>query len=329
MRGPSIKRRIITILRIVNTGIHNLLRNAWLTTAAIAVMTVTLTIVASAFVANFAFQEAIESVAKNLTISVYLEDDSSDQAQAELRARIEANQYVERVDYKSKEEALQDFQSSFSDRPELLEGLAIAEGNVFPASFEIVMSDINQYQEIVTIAGNDEFDEVVLQTSDNELSRESFNRFISAQRTMNRASIILGAIFGSISILIIFNTIRMAIFTRSDEIEIMKLIGATPSYIRGPYLVEASMYGVIAGIISIGVFYPTTVRFASDFLAGVASDFGTLQTTSEDSLFPEGIVTFLSESWPLVFAVVIGAGILLGFLSAAFAMSRYLRLKRW
>ncbi len=327
MQGLSIRRKIITFFRICSTGSHNLLRNAWLTTAAIAVMMVTLTIVVSAIIANFALQEAIDSVAKNLTISVFLEDDASEEAQNNLRTRLESDAAVERVDYKTKAAALTDFQERFKDKPELLEGLAIAEGNVFPASFEIVLSDIDQFDAIVALTKQAEFDDAVLQTSDNEQSRDSFNGFIATQRTINRASIILGAIFGSISILVIFNTIRMAIFTRSDEIEIMKLIGATPNYIRGPYLFEASMYGVIAGLISIGIFYPTTVKFADNFLKGVAGEFGRVEATH--AFFEGGVVTFFTEKWYIVSFLVIAAGVALGFISSAVAMAKYLRLKRW
>lgn len=326
MQKPSLRRQIITFLRICNTGLHNLFRNAWLTTAAIAVMTVTLTIVVSALVANFALQEAIDSVAKNLTISVFLEDEAPQQDQDALKANIESQEYVDSVNYKSKQEALEDFQERFQDKPELLEGLAIAEDNVFPASFEIVLNDINKYEEITMIASSEEFDAVVLQTSDNEQSRDSFNGFIATRRSINQVSIVLGLIFGSISILVIFNTIRMAIFTRSNEIEIMKLIGATPGYIRGPYLFEASMYGVIAALISISIIYPISVKLARQFLEGVAGDYG---STTINTVIPGGVVNFFTEYWYVVGALVIGAGILIGFVSSVVAMAKYLRLKRW
>lgn len=81
-------------------------------------------------------------------------------------------------------------------------------------------------------------------------AQATIDKAAAAQRFINAGSIISAAFLSAVSIMIIFNTIRMAIYTRRDEIRIMKLIGATPDYIRGPFLVEASLYGVFAGIIS-------------------------------------------------------------------------------
>lgn len=325
MKGPGFKRRIITFGRICNTGLHNLFRNAWLTTAAIAVMTVTLTIVISATVANFALQEAIEVASRDLTVSVFLKDDAPEEKQDELKSRLKEISFVDEVYYKSKTEALTDFQERNQGNAELIAGLSLTEDNPLPASFEVFMNDINEYDTVLAIANDPAFVEVVRETNDNQSSRDAFNGFIGAQESINRASIVLGIIFGSISILVIFNTIRMAIFTRSAEIEIMKLIGATPNYIRGPYLFESAMYGVIAAIVSLSVVYAVTVPFARRFL----EDEGGGGSITFDTIFPDGVVTYFSENWYMVFALTIAAGVLIGFVSSSVAMAKYLRLKKW
>jgi cell division transport system permease protein len=326
MQGPSVKRRIITIFRIANTGLHNLFRNAWLTTAAIAVMTVTLTIVVSATVANFSLQEAIEVASRDLTVSIFLKDDAPEDIQDQLRDRIAANEYVDEVYYKSKAEALTDFQERNKDNQQLIAGISLSEGNPLPASFEVFMTDINEFDSVLAIAKDEQYVDVVRETNDNQSSRDAFNGFITAQDKINSASIILGLIFGSISILVIFNTIRMAIFTRSNEIEIMKLIGATPNYIRGPYLFESAMYGVIAGVISISVVYALTVPFARNFLEGEVGGQGVVKF---DTIFPDGVITYFTEQWYMVFLLTIGAGVLVGLVSSSVAMAKYLRLKKW
>ena len=304
---------------------HNLLRNAWLTTAAIAVMTVTVTIVSSAVVANYALQEAIEVASRDLTISVFLKDDGLDNVREDLQSQLEQSEFVERVYFKSKAEALTDFQKANADNQRLLDGLALAEGNPLPASLEVFMNDINEFQSILDIANQSQFSEIVRETNDNETSRDAFNGFITAQDRINGASIVLGLVFGSISILVIFNTIRMAIFTRSDELEIMKLIGATPNYIRGPYLFEAMMYGFVASIVSLSVVYAVTLPFARRFLEQETSG----STVVFDGPFPDGVVVYFTEQWYLVFVITIAGGVLLGFLSSSVAMAKYLRLKRW
>lgn len=325
MRGISFRRKIITLFRVANTGLHNLLRNAWLTTAAIAVMTVTLTIVVSAVIANYALQEAIEVASRDLTISVFLRDEATEIQINQLQEELKASEYVDEVYLKSKAEALADFQSANADNKKLLDGIALAEGNPLPASLEVFMNDINEYETVLGIATNDQYVDVVRETNDNETSRNAFNGFISAQDRINGASLILGAIFAAISILVIFNTIRMAIFTRSDEIQIMKLIGATPGYIRGPYLFEAMMYGLIASILGLSVVYALTLPFAKRFLEQEISG----EAVAFDGLFTNGVVTFFTEQWLIVFACTIAIGMILGATSSSFAMAKYLRLKRW
>ena len=319
------RRKIITLMRIANTGSHNLLRNAWLTTAAVAVMTVTITIVSSAVLANYALQEVIETASRELSVSVFLKDDGSEELRNNLQAELSGSDVVERVYFKSKAEALTDFQEDLDGNQQLLDGLALAEGNPLPASFEVFMNDINEYQQVLDIANADQYETVVRETNDNERFRDAFNGFITAQDRINGASLVLGVVFGAISILVIFNTIRMAIFTRSDELEIMKLIGATPNYIRGPYLFEAMTYGFVAAIVSLSVVYAVALPFAKRFVeqenAGAIGTF--------EGPFPDGVVTYFTEQWLIVFVLVIGSGMLLGFISSSVAMAKYLRLKKW
>ncbi len=327
MNRTTMRRKVIQLFRIANTGLHNLVRNAWLTTAAIAVMTVTITIVISAVVANFALQETIEVQSRELTISIFLEDGSAQSPlEDQLKQEIESNEFVDSVYHKSKEEALSDFQDQIADNDTLLEGLALAEGNPVPASFEVFMSDLNEYQQILDIASSDEFSEIVNRTNDRKIARDAFNGFTSTQERINGASIVLGGIFGSISILIIFNTIRMAIFTRSDELEIMKLIGATPNYIRGPYLFEAMMYGFVAAIISISTVYTVALPYAKTFQSDQQVVSGGVQF---DGIFPDGVVAYFTEQWYMVLILAIVGGMTLGLLSSSVAMAKYLRLKKW
>jgi len=325
MKSNSVRRKFITLFRTMNTGLHNLVRNTWLTTAAVAVMIVTLTVISGAVLANYALQEAIEVVSRDLTISVFLQDDSSEQLQNELENRIASSEFVDEVLFKSKADALSDFQVTNADNLDLLNGLAIAGKNPLPASFEIFMNDINEYQAVLDIANDEAYVDVVRETNDNETSRKAFNGFIATQDNLNKAGLVLGVVFGSISILVIFNTIRMAIFTRSDEIEMMKLIGATPSYIRGPYLFEAALYGFIASIVSFSIIYALAVPFARRF-AERETAVGNIEF---DGPFPDGVALFFDEQWILVLIVMVLIGVMLGLMSSSVAMAKYLRLKKW
>ncbi|MFZ1522474.1 MAG: FtsX-like permease family protein, partial [Candidatus Saccharimonadales bacterium] len=114
-----------------------------------------------------------------------------------------------------------------------------------------------------------------------------------------------------ISVILIFNTIRMTIFNRKDEIEIMRLIGASVWYIRGPFLVEASLYAFVASIFTMGITY------------------GSIKNSSKLSSFIEiiPVADFIKEYWWLCLLLILVAGIFIGVFSASLAIRKYIRFK--
>ncbi len=318
MRNEStIKSRLITLGRIVRAGSKNLFRNAWLSIAAIAVMVVALTIILLAVVLNVTARNAISELSKNLKVSIYLHEDVSDQRRQELEQALRASEYSASVEYISKDQAQSRFTQSFQNDQELLEGLMLAGADTLPASYEVGVSDLSRMQEIETIAGREDFSDIVESiTLGRTDARRTIDRAASAQGFITRASVFSATVFTIVSVLIIFNTIRMAIFTRSEEIRIMKLIGATPSYIRGPFLVEASLYGIIAGLIAAGAVYSIVLSIGSK----IASQPEFAQTYSFFTL---------PASVAMVLVCSVLAGILVGVFSSALAMERHLKLKHW
>lgn len=306
------KRGLISFGRITNTGFHNFVRNAWLSTSAVAIMVVTLTIILSSTILNSALTDTVDDIAQQITVSVYLKDGAEDATLNELKEALEANDNVVDVNYVSKQDALAIFQEQNSDDSTLLEVFALTGTDTLPASYEVTVRDLSNIDSIVAVTEEERFLAAVDETSVNEARKESIDNIAKAQDFITIAAIGAAAIFAGISILIIFNTIRMAVFTRSDEIEIMKLIGATPRYIRGPFLFEASMYGVMAGIISTVVVY--------SILLG-------LGPRVKNQLLIEPTIKMFSDNFFLVLLLAIIMGSLIGLLSSMFSLSRYLRFK--
>lgn len=312
-----IKRKLITLRRIFASGIINFFRNSWLSVAATAVMVVALVIILMTVVLNVTARNAISELSKNLKVSVYLKDDAKQQEINRLNSELVSNHYVADVNYISKEQAQKQFTESFHEDTKLLEGLALVGGDSLPASIEISVSDLTKINEVGNIPQKDTYksivDSVTLGKTD---AKKTIDRAASAQRFITTASAVAAAIFAVVSMLIIFNTIRMAIFTRSEEIKIMKLIGATPNYIRGPFLVESSMYGVIAGIIA-----------ASVIISGVYSLGGKVANQVEFA----ATYTFFTQA-RVIAAMYLGAillGVLVGVISSMMAMEKHLKLKHW
>lgn len=313
----TFQHRLVTLVRIVSSGIKNMFRNAWLSVAAVAVMVVALTIILSAVVLNVAARNAIGELSKNLKVSVYLLDEVPEDRRNKLENEIEKNEFTDDVQYVSKDEARKRFTESFGNDPELLSGLALVGGNSLPASYEISVKNLDKLEEVGKIAQREEYADVVESvTLGRTDAKRTIDRAASLQRFITTASVLAASIFTVISVLIIFNTIRIAIFTRSEEIRSMKLIGATPGFIRGPFLVEASIYGIIAGVAA------TAAVYSLIFSIG--------QSVANQPEFAK-TYDFFRDSSVLVsvlFSTIL-VGILVGIFSSGLAMEKYLKLKRW
>ena len=310
-------RKLVTAKRIVVAGIKNFFRNSWLSIAATAVMVVALVIVLLAGVLNVVTRNAIAELSTNLKVSVYLQDEIDDAIRQQLQSEFVTNQYVEDVVFISKEQAQKQFAESFQEDQKLLEGLALIGGNTLPASFEVSVRDLSKIEEVGNIAKQEQYSEIVESVTLGKTDvKKTIERAASAQKFITSASLIAASVFAVVSMLIIFNTIRMAIFTRADEIRTQKLLGATPGYIRGPFLVESSLYGIIAGLISSSIVVATIFTLGS-------------KIANQAEIAPS--YEFLTDPF-IIFAMYMGSmliGILVGIFSSTFAMGRYLKLRHW
>lgn len=315
-------RRFYTTVRILRSGFVNLFRNAWLTVAATAVMVVALTIILIAVVLNITANNAIEELALDLKAEIYLNDNISDDELQAFQKDVQNLDFVAGTEYISQKQANELLTNKFEEnKPELLQAIAIAGGGeeALPASLRVSVNDLDRMSEIKTFAEADKYKNIVEDVSlgKNENSaQQTIDKAAAGQRFINIASIVSASVLSAVSVMIIFNTIRMAIYTRRDEIRIMKLIGATPDYIRGPFLVEASLYGVFAGIIA------NISVYSLIFTLG--------KRLSNQAEFSQ---TYAFFTQPMIIIVMLLSailiGILIGSVSSMMAMERHLKLKNW
>jgi cell division transport system permease protein len=314
------KRKLIIFRRLTVSGIQNFFRNSWLSIAATAVMIVALTIILGAILVNVTARNAIKELSKDIKVSIYFQDGVAEAQRDKLMTTLKENKAVVDVEYVSREKAQARLKQN-QDEGFVDQTLALLGAEALPESFDVSVNDLSKLEEVGNIARRDEFKDTVGQNVDDitlgkTRSKDTIDRAASAQRYITLGSIIAAAIFASVSVLIIFNTIRMAIFTRAEEIRIMKLIGATPDYIRGPFIIEACMYGVIAGLLANAAIYAFILSMGSKL--------------SNQREFAETYKLFTSAS--LVTAMIVGGvlvGILVAILSSTLAMEKYLRLKKW
>lgn len=309
-------RKLITFTRIIKGGITNFIRNAWLAIAAIAVMVITLTIVLFSVIASATLTNTIDQITDRIDISVYLVDDLNDIKREELIGQIKGLENVQSVDYVSKEQALERYRQQNQNNLDLL--LAISQtDNPLPASLQIKPVNPDNIDPIKQFLEKPEIK--ALQSEETSYSgdrKKAIDQIAQAAVFFRRAGAAGVLVFAVISMLIIFNTIRMAIFNRREELNIMRLLGASTVYIRGPFVVETVLYGIIAAIISVALCNGLFIVSSS---ALGASSLGLLDISYANSFFANNF-------WPIL-GIQLCVGIFIGAFSSIVATRRYLKFK--
>lgn len=310
------KRRLIVLERITKAGCINFMRNAWLSAAAIAVMVITLTIVLFSVIARATFNNTIAQINDKIDVSVYLVDTITPEQKDNLVNQVKQLSTVRSVVYISKDQALESYKEENKENLDLL--LAISQtDNPLPASLKIKPVDPNNLGELKDFL--DKPENVALQSDETSYSgdrKEAIDKISNATSFFQKAGFISIIIFTVISMLIIFNTIRMAIFNRRDELNIMRLLGASTWFIRGPFIVETMLYGLIAAVISVLI---CNALFSLSSTTFEASSLGLLDISYANEYF-------MQHYWKILTAQI-GIGIVIGAASSFFATRRYLKFK--
>jgi cell division transport system permease protein len=306
--------RLITFRRIIKNGGENFIRNASLSVAATAVMAVTLTIVLFSIIANATLANTIAQINSKLDISVYLKDSVTEPQRKDLTDKLQKLDNVSSIEYISKETALEDYRRANQDNLELL--LAISQtDNPLPATLRIKPKDPAKLNDIKTVLETPDI--VKLQSDKTSYSgerKDAFDKISSGTAFFRKAVFVSVVVFAFISMLIIFNTIQMAIFNRRDELTIMRLLGASNWYIKGPFIVETMFYGIVSAVISVSC---CNFLFVVQANAFDATSLGILDIKYANEYFAQHFWLFLG--------VQLAAGIAIGAISALIATHRYLR----
>lgn len=309
------RRQWLTFLRMCRYGINNFTRNAWLTIAATAVMTITLLIVFVTLSARNVLVDTVGQIRDKVNVSIYVKTETTPRDADEILTELRKLESVKRVEYISPEKAREDFANTNKQNPGSLDALNEAT-NKLPGTFSINPVDINNTDELrkfvetnETVKENLHPDREPSFKSARQTAIENIGRWVEFAE---RAGLVASIVFIAISSLIVFNTIRMAIFNRKDEIQMMKLIGADRNFIRGPFVVEAVVYGFIAAVLAtvLGV----TLLYASK---DKLMDYGVgVQSTIDSVTIYIGFV--------LLGMILLGA--VIGIISSLLATRKYLKI---
>lgn len=311
----SRRRKWLTFVRMCRYGVNNFSRNTWLSIAATAVMTITLLIIFMTLVARQVLVDTVDTIKSRTDMSIYVKTDTNaDQAQ-QIEKDLEKLPGVKSVRYVSPEQARDDFAKQNKRDAQTLEALNEAV-NKFPGTFRVNIADINDPSQLENFVKTNEtykkHADPDRQPSFSGQRRDAIQNIGLAVQFAERTGLIASVIFIIISSLIIFNTIRMAIFNRKEEIQMMKLIGADRGFIRGPFIVEAIVYGFIAAILAT--------------ILGLVALYAVKDKLEAYQIAVDGTVDLITSYAPFVLLTMIVVGALIGVISSMLATRKYLKI---
>jgi cell division transport system permease protein len=252
------------LFRIFKYGLQNFYRNGWLSTATIAVMFLALSVFLGLMIFGVVTHSALVSIQEKIDISVYFKNDAAEDEILKVKRSLETLGEIKNVEYISRSKALETFTAQHEDEETIAQALRELQENPLSASLNVKANDVKDYGAIAAYLKNDAFSSVIEKVSyaQNQVVIERLSSIITLS---NQVGLVLALFLSLVAGLVIFNTIRLAIYSNREEIGIMRFVGASNNFIRGPYLVVGLMYGVLAGLATVVVGFPV-VAFASPYI---------------------------------------------------------------
>jgi cell division transport system permease protein len=297
------------ISRIFHFGVKNFWRNGWLSTATVAIMTLASIGFLGLIVFGVITHAATEAIQNKIDISVYFNTNTPEDEILNIQQSLEGLSQVASVDYISQAQALQNFQQAHANDPTVSQAINQLDTNPLEASLNIKAKDPSQYGAINNYLSSPDLAPYI-DTISYAQNQDVINRLATIVRDVNIGGWLVTVLLALVAGLVMFNTIRLAIYSNRDEIGVMRVVGASNSLVRGPFVVEGMLWGAIAAVISLIVAAPA-LYFVSPYLN---------QFIPGLSIFHYYYThIFLLFGEDLLFGVVIGA------LSSFWAVRRYLK----
>jgi cell division transport system permease protein len=302
---------VTKLFRIIKFAWQSLGRNLWLTIMTVVVLSVTLFSVNVLLALNVVTGAVAKSLENRIDVSVYVKAGATDEETNSLRSYLAGLPQTAEVKTVSPEDALTAFKARHASEPELLKALDEVGENPLGATFVVTAKSLDQYPAIIAALDHPAYRSLIT-----EKNFEDYSAIISrVQDIRSRASgfgIALLAIFAALAMIIMVNVVRVAIFTHKEEIGIMKLVGASGAFIRGPYLVESVLLSFVALIVASAAVV-AAVSFGSPYLSSfLGAD--------------PGLIVFFTKNAAPIAGAEFAALVALTGIASSYAVGRYMKV---
>ncbi len=244
-----------TLTRVIKSGFLSFWRNKWLSSTAIFMMSLAIFGITSLILTNVLINSLIDGLEDKIDVSVYFKLDTSEDSILSVRSDLVKLAEVKSVEYISTDEALINFKERHKDNEVLIQSLGELDTNPLEASLNIKAKEASQYESIADFFNQGNYYDIVNKVNYLE-NKAVISRLSSITKTIRQVGSIAFLILAGLAILVTYNTIRLTIYTSRKEIKVMKLVGASNWFTRGPFVIEGILYGFVATLISLFVMYP-------------------------------------------------------------------------
>ncbi len=305
------------IKRIFKAGLVGFYRNMTVSLSSIFVLTITLSIIMSLTIAQYIFNYTLDGVKDKVDVRVYLRPEATDDEVAAMLDSIKSIPNIRSVLLESKADALSKFKDAHKNDKATMLALEEIGINPFGVSIAVQSADPTHYEEIVKSIQK-KADEKLLASGGNVIDKinyyelkGSIDKINSMIHWLNKIGSWIAIVFIAMSCMIVYNTIRIAIYAFREEIGIMKLVGASNTFIRGPFIVEAAIYALVATSITLIIFYPLSIWL-----------------TTKTASFLEGlsIIEYYKANILHTTILLLVSGVLMTSISSFFAVRKYLKI---
>jgi cell division transport system permease protein len=244
----------LSFIRALKFSLQDISRNVWLSIATITILILTMFSINTLILTRAVSDNAVEAIKEKIDLSVYLKSDAMESEIFELRNKINSLDRVRSVTYVSKQDALDSFRDRNKNNPEVMQALVELGRNPLSPSLIISPQDMDAIPDLIeelkfmesSIIESRDF-------SDNSLMLEKINNITDR---IDEIGLLIISIFIFTTLLVIYNSIKVAVYTHKKEVEVMRLVGASNSFIYAPFLLSSLIYTLIATVIIISLLFP-------------------------------------------------------------------------
>ncbi|MDD5290593.1 MAG: permease-like cell division protein FtsX [Patescibacteria group bacterium] len=298
----------LSFLRIIKFSFQDIYRNIWLSIVTITILILALFSINLLLAVRVISETAISAVKDKIDVSLYLKPDAADEEIMALKGQVSNLSQVKEVNYISKAQALEFFQEKNKDNPEILQALQELGKNPLTPSLVITPKSAEVANELIGELNKIESDLIESQNfSDNQLLLDKIN---SLTDKINEIGMIISLIFIFSTLLVVYNAVRVEIYTHREEIGIMRLVGASNSFVHMPFLLSSLIYTLIGTVAAVFIFYPflsLLQPYLANFFAG----------------YNINVISYFSSNFIKIFGLEFLAVALINALASWMAVRRY------